>query len=94
MGSGDTDGVDSNGNIVINGGTINVTGQSAFDYDGTGTINGGTVICNGEKVTTLPNQFMGGGMQGGNFGGGMQQNGNQGMQQQGGMQPGQQDKRR
>ena len=70
MGSGDTDGVDSNGNIVINGGTINVTGQSAFDYDGTGTINGGTVICNGEKVTTLPNQFMGGGMQGGNFGGG------------------------
>ena len=28
MGAGDTDGIDSNGNIVVNGGTINVTGQS------------------------------------------------------------------
>ena len=61
MGQGDTDGVDSNGNITINGGTIRVTGQSTFDYDGTGTINGGTVICNGEEVSTLPNQVMGGG---------------------------------
>lgn len=64
MGQGDTDGVDSNGDIIINGGTVNVTGQSTFDYDGTGTINGGTVISNGEQITTLPNQFMGGGMQG------------------------------
>ena len=72
MGSGDTDGVDSNGNIIINGGTINVTGQSTFDYDGTGIINGGTVICNGEQVTTLPNQFMGGGP--GGMPGGMQSN--------------------
>ena len=77
MGSGDTDGVDSNGNIIINGGIINVTGQSAFDYDGTGIINGGTVICNGEQVTTLPNQFMGGGP--GGMQGGMQPNqGNKG----------------
>ena len=55
--------------VKINDGTINisVTGQSTFDYDGTGTINGGTVICNGEEVTTLPNQFMGGGMKGENF---------------------------
>ena len=67
MGQGDTDGVDSNGDIIINGGTISVTGQSTFDYDGTGTINGGTVICNDEEVTTLPNQFMGGGMKDGNF---------------------------
>ena len=65
MGQGDTDGVDSNGDIIINGGTINVTGQSTFDYDGTGKINGGTVICNGQEVTTLPNQFMGGEGQGG-----------------------------
>lgn len=65
IGSGDTDGVDSNGDIIINGGTINVTGQSTFDYDGTGVINGGTVISNGQEITTLPNQFMGGGMQGG-----------------------------
>ena len=71
MGQGDTDGVDSNGDIIINGGTINVTGQSTFDYDGTGTINGGTVISNGEQITTLPNQFMGGGMQG-QMGGNMQ----------------------
>lgn len=68
MGQGDTDGVDSNGDIIINGGTISVTGQSTFDYDGTGTINGGTVICNGEEVTTLPNQMMGGGMGGGRGG--------------------------
>ena len=68
MGPGDTDGVDSNGDIIINGGTVDVTGNSSFDYDGTGTINGGTVIVNGEEVTTLPNQFMGG--PGGNMGGG------------------------
>ena len=60
MDQGDTDGIDSNGDIVVNGGTINVTAQSTFDYDGTGTINGGTVICNGEEVFSLPNQFMGG----------------------------------
>ena len=67
MGQGDTDGVDSNGDIIINGGKISVTGQSTFDYDGNGTINGGTVICNGEEVSELPNQIMGGpgGMQGG-----------------------------
>lgn len=60
MGPGDTDGVDSNGDIIINGGTINVTGNSTFDYDGEGVINGGTVIANGEEITTLPNQIMGG----------------------------------
>ena len=72
MGQGDTDGIDSNGNITINGGTVSVTGNSAFDYDGTGTINGGTVIVNGSEVSTLPNQMMGGGGAGGpgmgNFG--------------------------
>jgi len=60
MGAGDTDGVDANGDIIINGGTINVTGNSTFDYDGKGIINGGTVISNGEEVTTLSNQMMGG----------------------------------
>jgi len=65
MAQGDTDGVDSNGNVIINGGTINVSGQSAFDYDGTGTINGGKVICNGKEVSSLPNQMMGGNMPGG-----------------------------
>ena len=61
MGPGDTDGIDANGNIVINGGTIDVTGNSTFDYDGTAQLNGGTVICNGQQVSTLPNQMMGGG---------------------------------
>lgn len=60
MGAGDTDGIDANGDIIINGGTVNVTGNSTFDYDGKGTINGGTVIANGEEITTLPNQMMGG----------------------------------
>ena len=63
MGQGDTDGIDSNGDLTINGGTINVTGQSAFDYDGTATYNGGTLIVNGEEVQDITNQF--GGMQGG-----------------------------
>ena len=70
MGTGDTDGVDSNGNIIINGGTINVTGQSSFDCDGTAQYNGGTIIVNGQQVDSIPNQMMGGGMGGGGFGGG------------------------
>ncbi len=64
MGAGDTDGLDSNGNIVINGGIIDVAGNSAFDYDGIGVINGGTVTVNGQQVTTLSNQMMGGGQGG------------------------------
>lgn len=67
MGPGDTDGIDSNGNIVITGGTVNVTGNSAFDYDGSASFTGGTVIINGQQVDSLPNQMMGGrgGMMGG-----------------------------
>ena len=69
MGAGDTDGIDSNGNIVINGGTVSVTGNSTFDYDGVAQLNGGTVICNGQQVASIPNQMMGG-FGGGGFGGG------------------------
>lgn len=69
MGAGDTDAVDSNADIVINGGTINITGQSSFDYDGNAQYNGGTIIVNGETVNSIPNQMMGGGMRGGQFGG-------------------------
>ena len=67
MGAGDTDGIDSNGNIIVNGGTINVTGQSSFDCDGTAQYNGGTIIVNGQQVNAIPNQMMGGrgGMGGG-----------------------------
>ncbi len=65
MASGDTDGIDCNGDLIITGGTIDVTGQSTFDYDGTGTFTGGTVIVNGQQVTSLPNQMGMGGFGGG-----------------------------
>ena len=81
MGQGDTDGIDSNGDIIINGGTVDVTGNSTFDYDGTGTINGGTVIVNGSEVNTLPNQFAGGGQ--GGMGGGGRPDGMRGAMQSG-----------
>ena len=61
MGGGDTDGVDSNGNLYVNGGVISVNGNSTFDYDGTVAFNGGTVYINGQQTTTIPNQFFGGG---------------------------------
>ena len=61
MASGDTDGIDCSGDIIVNGGAVDVTGSSTFDYDGEGLLNGGVVIVNGEQVTSLPNQFMGGG---------------------------------
>lgn len=68
MGQGDTDAIDSNGDLYINGGTLNITAQSPFDYDGTAKYNGGTLIVNGETVTEITNQFMGGGMMGGGRG--------------------------
>ena len=72
MGPGDTDGVDSNGNIIMNGGTVRVTGSSTFDYDGSAQYNGGVIIANGQQVASIPNQMMGGGHGGfgGGFGGG------------------------
>ena len=68
MGGGDTDGVDANGNLYINGGVISVNGNSTFDYDGTVAFNGGTVYINGQETTSIPNQFFGGGR--GGWGGG------------------------
>ena len=74
VGPGDTDGIDSNGALIITGGTVDVTGNSAFDCDGSLTFSGGTVIVNGQQVDTIPNQQMGGrggrGGMGGAFGGG------------------------
>lgn len=82
MGQGDTDAVDSNGYIYINGGTLDITAQSPFDYDMGAELNGGTLIVNGTQTTEITNQMMGGGMPGGQ--GGMQGGpGGQG----GGMQP-------
>ena len=71
MGQGDTDGIDSNGNLYINGGTVSVNANSPFDYDGQGQLNGGTVYVNGAQTTQLNNQMMGGGMMGGMQGGDM-----------------------
>ena len=66
MAKGDTDGIDTNGNLYINGGTVNITAQFPFDYDGEAKHNGGTIIVNGEEIDEITNQFGG---QGGGFGG-------------------------
>ncbi len=67
MGQGDTDGIDSNGDLYITGGTVDITGQSACDYDGKAEKTGGKLIVNGQETDTIPNQMMGGhgGMGGG-----------------------------
>lgn len=73
MGQGDTDAVDSNGSVYVNGGTLNITAQmSSFDYDRTAEFNGGTIIINGSEVSEIPQSMMGGpgGAFGGGFGGG------------------------
>ena len=54
MASGDTDGIDSNGDLKVSGGIINVTGSSTFDYDGNVEFTGGTIIINGTKVDAIP----------------------------------------
>jgi len=60
MSAGDTDAVDSNGDLIINGGTLNISAQFAFDCDGNAQLNGGTVIVNGTQVTSITGQMMGG----------------------------------
>ena len=60
MGPGDTDGIDSNGSLIITGGSIDITGSSSFDCDGQVSFTGGTVIVNGQQVDTIPSQMMGG----------------------------------
>ena len=85
MGSGDTDGIDSNGNLILSGGTVYVNAGSPFDYDGSVSFTGGTVYVNGQQVTSLPNQMMGG--RGGMQGGWQQNGGAQGGRQRGGSGP-------
>ncbi len=64
VGQGDTDAVDSNGNLYVTGGTIYITSQmSSFDYDGTATYTGGTITVNGQTVNSITTSMMGGGMQ-------------------------------
>ena len=62
VGSGDTDAFDANGDIFINGGTIDIVAPtSAFDFDNVGELNGGTVTVNGSVVTQLTGGGPGGG---------------------------------
>ena len=62
VGPGDTDAIDVNGSVYVNGGTIHITAQmSSFDYDGTAEFNGGTIIINGQEVSEIPQSMMGGG---------------------------------
>ena len=61
VGQGDTDPIDSNGNITVTDGTIKMTGQTGFDFDGTATYTGGDIYLNGEKQTEIVNSIPGGG---------------------------------
>ena len=65
MGSGDTDAVDSNANLILTGGTLDITAQSPFDYDGTCQKTGCTLIINGTETDSVSNQMKGGGGMGG-----------------------------
>ena len=65
VGQGDTDPIDSNGNITVTGGTIKMIGQTGFDFDGTATYTDGDIYLNGEKQTEIVNSMPGGGGPGG-----------------------------
>lgn len=52
--SGDTDAFDANGDIIVNGGSIDITAPtSSFDADGTAVLNDGQVTVNGELITEI-----------------------------------------
>ena len=70
VGQGDTDPIDSNGDITVTGGTINLTGQSGFDFDGSATYTGGDITINGENSMPGGGGPQGGGPQGGGQPGG------------------------
>ena len=53
-GPGDTDGIDSNGYIFINGGTLSITGSNPFDYDAEARYSGGAIIVNGQQINEIP----------------------------------------
>lgn len=53
MGQGDCDAVDANGNIYMSGGTLEISAESAFDYDGEAEYTGGTIIVNGTEINTI-----------------------------------------
>ena len=53
MGPGDTDGLDSNGDLIISGGVIDVTAKNPFDCGGNCSYTGGTVVVNGTEVDRI-----------------------------------------
>lgn len=73
MAQGDTDALDSNGSILVSGGTVDITAQYAFDFITTAEHTGGTITVNGETVDTITESMMSGGMggMGGQMPGGM-----------------------
>lgn len=58
VGEGDTDCIDSNGNITVTGGTIHLVGQSGYDFDGNAVYTGGEITINGEKQSEIKNSMM------------------------------------
>ena len=57
IGPGDTDGIDSNGDLIITGGCFDISAESPFDWDGELTCTGGTFTVNGEEVDSPVNQL-------------------------------------
>ena len=51
--SEDADGIDTNGDLFIRGGTVRITANNPFDYDGKAEWSGGAVIVNGKRITEL-----------------------------------------
>jgi hypothetical protein len=49
----EADGIDSNGDLVISGGTLDITGRLAIDIVGNIQFTGGTVIFNGKEQKNL-----------------------------------------
>ena len=49
----EADGIDSNGDLVIRGGTLAISGELAIDIVGDIRFTGGTVIFNGKEQTDL-----------------------------------------
>lgn len=46
--------IDCNGDLVITGGTVDVTGKSPFDIKGESSFTGGTLLVNGEQADSIP----------------------------------------
>ena len=58
MWAGDTDWIDSNGNLYIYGWTLDIEARSPTDYDGVVVFEWWKLIIDGEEYDTVPNQMM------------------------------------